>query len=132
MISAVVVTPLPTISNPQPWATDANSTGTPMVSATASVTAMRIVSERDGDQRVEATAVAHHNALGKAHRTRFVRLHLVAVAAGGEHVHRALAHDAHDQERRLDLGGAVRLVQHHGQADDVAVALAFVDVDLAQ
>src|SRR5215218_2623268 len=89
-------------------------------------------SKRNRDQGVEAAAVADHDAFGEAERARGIRLDLVAVAAGGEHVHVALAHDAHDQERRLDLGRAVVLAEHDRQADDVAIALALVDVDLAQ
>src|SRR5260370_29360332 len=89
-------------------------------------------SEGDGDQRVEAPAVAPHDALGEAQRPARIGFHLVAVAAGGEHIHGALAHDAHDQERRLDVGRAVGLTQHHGKPDDVAVALPLVDVYLSQ
>src|SRR5476651_740728 len=90
------------------------------------------MSERNRDQRIEARAVADHDALGEACCAGGVRRHLVSIAAGGEDLHLAVAHDAHDQERRLDLGDAVRLAQHHGQSDDVAIALALVDVGGAQ
>ena len=41
-------------------------------------------SERDGDQRVEAGAVAHHDAFGEPEGARGIGRDLVAVAAGGE------------------------------------------------
>src|SRR5476651_1862016 len=70
------------------------------------------MSERNRHERVEAGSVADHDALGEARRARGIRRHPVAIAAGGEDLHLAVAHDAHDQERRLDLGDAVRLAEH--------------------
>src|SRR6266540_4177244 len=81
-------------------------------------------SERNRNQRVEAAAVADHDALAKAQGARGVGLDLVAVAASGEDIHVALAHDAHDQERRLDLGRALLLAENEGQDEDVEVKLA--------
>src|SRR5476651_1716581 len=90
------------------------------------------MSEGNRDQRIEARAVANHDALGEARRAGGICRHLVAIAAGGEDLHLAVAHDAHDQERRLDLGHAIRLAEYDRQADDVAIALALVDIGDAQ
>mgnify|MGYP003345391363 CR=1 FL=1 len=67
--------------------------------------------------------------LGEAQRARSVGADLVAVAPGREHVHFTVAHDAHDQERRLDIRGAVVPAKYDRQADGTMVPLPKPSVD---
>src|SRR5476649_1652564 len=108
------------------------ATSGPMPLGSPRVIAMRMRSEGERHERIEAAAIAHGDAFDESQLARGIGLDPVAVTAGREDIHRAVAHDAHDQERRLGLGDAVLLAQHHRQADDMTIALALVDVGLAQ
>src|ERR1700682_6045149 len=83
--------------------------------------------QREGEEGVDAAAVADHDALAKAERARALDDD-VEIAAGGEEIHAAVAHDAHDEERRLDPHRALRLAEQRGQPDQVAIGLALVDI----
>src|SRR5260370_2427948 len=87
--------------------------------------------QRDRQQRVEAAAVADDDALAEGQRGA-VDDQDVDIAAGGEEVHRAVAHDADDEERGLGAHAAVGLAEDRGQADQVTVRLALVDARLAE
>src|SRR5471032_1584438 len=82
------------------------ATSGPMPLGSPRVMAMRMRSEGQRDQSIEAAAVAHGDALDEAQLARGIGLDLVAVTTGREDIHRAVAHDAYDQERRLGLRDA--------------------------
>ena len=55
-------------------------------------------SQRNGEQRIEMTAVADHQALGKAQAAGFIA-NPVKINASDEQIRASIAHDACDQER---------------------------------
>src|SRR5438309_6886566 len=81
--------------------------------------------QRNRQQRVEAAAVADDDALAKAQGAAVVD-QKVEIAAGGEEIHRAVAHDADHEERRLGAYGAVDLTEDRRQADEVTIGLTLV------
>src|SRR5205823_7396937 len=87
--------------------------------------------QRNRQQRVEAAAVADDDALAKAQGAAVVD-QKVEIAAGGEEIHRAVAHDADHEERRLGAHGALDFTEDRRQADEVTIGLTLVDVRPAQ
>src|SRR5690242_15392087 len=84
-------------------------------------------SEWDGEQRVEPAAVADDDAFAQPERAPLVH-EGVEIAAGGEEIHRPIAHDAHNEKRRFGACHLALGADDRRQADEVSIALALVDV----
>src|SRR5580704_6145189 len=91
----------------------------------------RLSLKGDGEQRVEMTAVADDDPFREA---RIVSLLAdpVDIDAGREQVCASVAHDAHDQKRRLGRNAVGPGLAEHRQTNNMAVALALVNVGSPQ
>src|SRR5947208_16820528 len=87
--------------------------------------------QRNGEEGVEAAAVADHDALAQVQRARVVHQR-VEIAARREEIHRPVAHDADDEERRLRTRELAFRSDERRQADEVAVRLALGGGGLTQ
>src|SRR4029079_50440 len=117
----------PALPRRAPWGRSPSPRSAARFRAASPAFRRRASSERDREQRIEARTVAHHDAFGEFQAFAFLD-NLVEIASGGKEVHLSVPHDAHHEEWRF---GRLALA-HRGQADDVAVALALVDIGLAE
>src|SRR6266851_2750331 len=87
--------------------------------------------QRNGEQGIEMTAVADHQALGKAQAAGFIA-YPVDINASDEQIRASVAHDARDQERRFGRDVIRPVCSDHRKADDMAVTLPLIDICISQ
>src|SRR6516162_6916659 len=87
--------------------------------------------KRDGQQGVEAAAVADDDTLHEAQAAGFVA-DPIEVDSGREQIGSPVAHDARDQKGRLRSQAIVSGLADYRQPDDMAVAVPLVDVRAPQ
>jgi hypothetical protein len=83
--------------------------------------------QRNGEQRVEMTAVADHETLREAQAAGLIA-NLVEINAGDEQIGASVTHDARDEERRFGRYAICRVCSDHWKADDMAVALPLINI----